>query len=69
MEEEDTSDFEIQFSQIRKELNPVIYNIIDEKNFGDTVVLFYFAALIKGVLNKMDDKDIKESVLRFMFDE
>lgn len=32
-------------------------------------MLFYFAALIKETLKKMDDKKISESVLTFMFDE
>lgn len=32
-------------------------------------MLFYWAALVKEALGEMDDKQMKEAVLRFMFDE
>ena len=50
-------------------MNPVIYKIIDKNDFGDNVVLFYFAALVKESLKAINDKDIKEAVLTFMLDE
>lgn len=58
-----------QFKQINNELNPIIFENIKKNNFGDNVVLFYFAGLIKETLKKMDDRQLNEAIIRFMFDE
>lgn len=58
-----------QFKQINNELNPIIFENIEKNNFGDNVVLFYFAGLIKETLKKMDNRQLNESIIRFMFDE
>ena len=58
-----------QFKQINNKLNPIIFESIEKNNFGDNVVLFYFAGLIKETLKKMDDRQLNEAIIRFMFDE
>ena len=58
-----------QFKQINNELNPIIFENIEKNNFGDNVVLFYFTRLIKETLKKMDDRQLNEAIIRFMFDE
>lgn len=65
----DNTLFTNQFKQISNELNPIIYEIIEKNNFGDNVILFYFAGLIKETLKKMDDRQLNEAIIRFMFDE
>lgn len=32
-------------------------------------LLYYFAGLVKETLIKMDDREIRQSVIRFMLDE
>lgn len=49
-------------------MNPIILQVIEENNIGDNVALFYFASLIKETLKKMNDKDVKESIIRFILD-
>lgn len=58
-----------QFTKLKDELNPVILEIVEDENIGDNVVLFYFASLIKELLKAMDDREIEEGVLTFMFDK
>lgn len=65
----DNTLFMKQFKQINNELNPIIFENIKKNNFGDNVVLFYFAGLIKETLKKMDDRQLNEAIIRFMFDE
>jgi len=43
--------------------------MIEKNNIGDNVVLFYFAAIVKEGLKEIKNQQIKEAVLRFMFDE
>lgn len=43
--------------------------MIEKNNIGDNVALFYFAAIVKEGLKEIKDQQIKEAVLRFMFDE
>lgn len=43
--------------------------MIEKNNIGDNVVLFYFAAIVKESLKEIKNQQIKEAVLRFMFDE
>lgn len=53
---------------MKKELNPVILQVIQENDIGDNVALFYFASLIKETVRRMDNKDIEESIIRFILD-
>lgn len=65
----DNADFTRQFSKTRKELSPLIMNFIEENNIGDNVMLFYWASLTKELLKAKDDKELKEAVITFIFDE
>lgn len=64
----DKSIFSEQFILLKKELNPIILQVIEENNIGDNPALFYFASLIKETVRKMNDKEIEESVIRFILD-
>jgi hypothetical protein len=50
-------------------LNQVIINILKKYDIGDNVAMFYFAALIKETLKEIPDKELKEAVITFIFDE
>ena len=53
---------------IKEKLNPVILKVIEENDIGDNVALFYFASLIKETVRRMNDKDLEESIIRFILD-
>ena len=63
------SDFVEQFSTLSKELPPLMMNIIEENDIGDSVVLFYLASVVKEILKGYDSDGVKEAVFRFMVDE
>lgn len=65
---EDKTLFVKQFKQITEELSPAICKVIEENDFGDNAILFYFASVVREVLKKTDDKEMKEAVIRFMLD-
>lgn len=44
-------------------------NFVEENNIGDNVMLFYWASLTKELLKAKDDKELKEAVITFIFDE
>lgn len=67
--ENDNPLFAKQFSKINKEFNPILSDFIEKEGIGDNVVLFYLAGIIKEFFKENDDKELKESVLTFMFDE
>ena len=52
-----------------KELGPLIVDFLNENEIGDNVALFYWASLVKELLKTKDDKQLKEAVITFMFDE
>lgn len=68
MEEIDRTLFFEQFAIIKDELNPLILNVVENNNIGDNVVLFYFASLIKETLKEINDKQLSEAVITFIFD-
>lgn len=53
---------------LKEELNPIIIEKLEENNIGDNVALFYFASIIKETVNSMDNKNIKEAIIRFILD-
>ncbi len=61
--------FAEQFSKLNKELAPIFLEFIEKEDIGDNVILFYLAGIIKEFFKENDDKELKESVLTFMFDE
>ena len=61
--------FTEQFSILKNELNPIILNILEKYDIGDNVAMFYFAALIRETLKEIPDKELKEAVITFIFDE
>lgn len=67
--EVDDFEFKDQFITLQDKMSPLILEILDEEDIGDLPALFFFASLIKDTLNQMNDKDVKEVILRFMFDE
>ena len=68
MEVEDF-EFKDQFITLQDKMSPLILEVLDEEDIGDLPALFFFASLIKDTLNQMNDKEVKEVILRFMFDE
>lgn len=68
MEVEDF-EFKNQFITLQDKMSPLILEVLDDEEIGDLPALFFFASLIKDTLNQMNDKDVKEVLLRFMFDE
>lgn len=67
--EVDDFDFKNQFITLQDKMSPLILEVLDDEEIGDLPALFFFASLIKDTLNQMNDKDVKEVLLRFMFDE
>lgn len=61
--------FAEQFSKLNKEFSPIFSNFVEKEDIGDNVILFYLAGIIKEFFKENDDKQLKESVLTFMFDE
>ena len=68
MEVEDF-EFKDQFITLQDKMSPLILEVLDDEDIGDLPALFFFASLIKDTLNQMNDKEVKEVILRFMFDE
>lgn len=49
-------------------MSPIILEKVEEHDIGDNVILFYFASLIKETVRKMNNKDLEESIIRFILD-
>lgn len=69
LEEIDRTLFSKQFLTLKNELNPLVLDVLNKNDIGDNVALFYFASLIKETLREMDDKQMSEAVITFIFDE
>lgn len=67
--EVDDFEFKDQFITLQDKMSPLILEVLDDEDIGDLPALFFFASLIKDTLNQMNDKEVKEVILRFMFDE
>ena len=67
--EVDDFEFKDQFITLQDKMSPLILEVLDDEDIGDLPALFFFASLIKDTLNQMKDKEVKEVILRFMFDE
>lgn len=42
-------------------------NFIERYNIGDNVVLFYLASIIREILITMDNDDLNNAILSFIF--
>ena len=53
---------------IQKEISPFVGQKLEENNISLISTLFYFAGVVKQLLNEDDDKQIKEMILRYILD-
>ena len=53
---------------IQKEISPFVEKKLEENNISLISTLFYFAGVVKQLLNEDDDKQIKEMILRYILD-
>ena len=53
---------------IQKEISPFVEQKLEENNISLISTLFYFAGVVKQLLNEDDDKQFKEMILRYMLD-
>lgn len=53
---------------IQKEISPFVEQKLEENNISLISTLFYFAGVVKQLLNEDDDKQIKEMILRYILD-
>lgn len=53
---------------IQKEISPFVEQKLEENNISFISTLFYFAGVVKQLLNEDNDKQIKEMILRYILD-
>lgn len=53
---------------IQKEISPFVEQKLEENNISLISTLFYFAGVVKQLLNEDNDKQIKEMILRYILD-
>lgn len=58
-----------EFKRINEKLNPILTEELKKNKFSDLGLLYYFASLTKEGLRGFNDKQIEESVIRFIFDK